>query len=83
MPATVCSDLVTFRGGFVADWLLVRCLLDIESRGATFVLLDGGRFRVEPASVLTPDDVAFLRAHRDAARACIAYVERIAEEPVC
>jgi hypothetical protein len=60
--------LVTFRGGFVADWAIVRRLLDLEARGARFELVDGGRFRVLPLSVLTADDSAFLRANRNEAR---------------
>jgi hypothetical protein len=69
MPA--CSEgpaLVTFRGGFVADWAVVRRLIDIEARGCSFRLEDGGRFRVLPPDRLTADDVAFLRARRDEAR---------------
>jgi hypothetical protein len=38
------ATLVTFRGGFVADWQLVERLLEIEARGALFALVDGGRF---------------------------------------
>jgi hypothetical protein len=68
-----CSELVTFRGGFVADADVVRRLLDIEDRGARFVLLPDGRFKVDPANVLTADDCAFLQARRDEARAVVAY----------
>ena len=49
MPA--CSEsfaLVTFRGGVVADCGLVQRLLDIEARGCSFRLEEGGRFRVTP-----------------------------------
>jgi hypothetical protein len=72
MPTTAPSS-VLFRGGFVADWAVVCRLLDLETRGARFLLLDGGRFKVVPPSVLTDADRAFLKEHRDAARACIAY----------
>jgi hypothetical protein len=68
-----CSDLVIFRGGFVADWAVVARLLDLESRGCSFRLEDGGRFRVVPHDRLTSDDVAFLRSRRDEARQVIAY----------
>lgn len=75
MPA--CSEapitLVTFRGGFSADWAIVRRLLDLESRGARFELVEGGRFRVLPLSVLTAADVVFLRAHRDEAPRVLEY----------
>ncbi len=67
------SELVTFRGGFVADWLVVRRLLEIEERGCSFQLEDGGRFRVVHPDRLTADDVAFLRARRDEARQVLEY----------
>jgi hypothetical protein len=76
------SDVVTFRGGFVADWTLVRRLLDIEARGATFHLESEGRFRVVPSSVLTPDDITVLRARRDEARAVLIYSDEIAQQPI-
>ena len=65
--------LVTFKGGFVASLEVVQRLLAIEARGARFVSLAGGRFKVDPPSVLTPEDVAFLAAHRDEARRVLAY----------
>ena len=74
MPA--CSEsptLVTCRGGFVADWAIVRRLLDLEARGCLFQLEGGGRFRVLPPDRLTPDDVAFLRTRRDEARQILEY----------
>jgi hypothetical protein len=63
-----CSELVTFRGGFVADWAVVQRLLDLERRGATFTIEDSGRFRVHPPAVLSDDDKAFLRERRDEVR---------------
>jgi hypothetical protein len=67
------SEFVTFRGGFIARLDVVERLLDLERRGAQFALLADGGFRVEPADVLTPDDSAFLKAHRDEARAVVRY----------
>ena len=67
------SALVTFRGGFVADSAIVQRLLDIEARGCSFRLEEGGRFRVVPADRLTPDDLAFLRERRDEARRVLEY----------
>jgi len=75
------SELVTFRDGFVVDWLLVSRLLEIEGRGCAFRLEAGGRFRVLPPERLTADDVAFLRERRDEARRVIEYVERLAAHP--
>jgi hypothetical protein len=65
--------LVVFRGGFTANWAVVTKLLDLEARGAAFVLKPDGGFRVVPATVLTADDVAFLRANRDEARRILDY----------
>ena len=65
--------LVTFRGGFVASLGVVERLLAIEARGARFVPLAGGRFKVDPPSVLTPEDTTFLKANRDEARRVLAY----------
>ena len=68
------SVLVTLRGRFVAAVVVVHRLLDLEARGCHFELVDGGqKFRVGPVHRLTADDVTFLRAHRDEARAVIAY----------
>lgn len=82
MP-TRCSEsgpaLVTFRGGFVADWHLVARLLDIEARGCTFQPEDNGRFRVTPADRLTPADRTVLRARRDEARRIIDYYSAMTE----
>ncbi len=77
------SELVTFKGGFAASWLVVSRLLDLESRGATFHLIDDDRFRVDPPALLTRDDISFLRQHQAEARSCVEYVEQIIAEPVC
>ena len=65
-------QVVTFRCGFVANWIVVTRLLDIEARGGVFELV-GHQFRVRPGSALTDGDRAFLRAHRDEAYGCIAH----------
>lgn len=70
------SAFVTFKGGFVAAWPVVERLLDLEARGCTFQLEDDGHFRVTPPTVLTPDDVAFLRERRDEARQVLAHCEQ-------
>jgi hypothetical protein len=62
-------QVVVFRGGFAADWLVVRRLLDLEARGARFELLPDGRIRVSPSGVLDAASRDFLRRHQDEARA--------------
>jgi hypothetical protein len=72
-----CSDsasaFVTLRGGVVANVAVVTRLIDLEARGCRFTLQPAGRFRVEPANELTPDDRAFLQQHRDEARRILEY----------
>jgi hypothetical protein len=65
--------IVTLRGGLAVSWSVVAKLIDLEFRGAKFELLDDGHFKVVPSSVLTADDTAFLKAHRDEARRVIEY----------
>ena len=81
MPVSSEPHLVHFRGGFVAHWTVVKRLLDLERRGCRFELLAGGRFRVIPPEALTPEDVAFMREHRDEARAILAYNADASESP--
>jgi hypothetical protein len=66
-------------GGFVADWIVVCRLLDLEARGVRFELTDAGRFRVVPASALSDDDRVFLRAHRNEAHAVITHYTGMTE----
>jgi hypothetical protein len=65
--------LITFRGGVTANRLVWTKLLDIEARGCTFELLGDGRICVRPPGRLKPDEIIFLRQHRDEARRVIAY----------
>lgn len=67
------SSVVTFRGGFVARLDVVERLLDVERRGARYVLLADGGFKVDPPDVLTSDDRVFLTARRAEARAVVRY----------
>lgn len=66
-------QFVTMRAGFVADCAVVQTLLELEAQGARFELVEPNRFRVIPSSLLTPAVRAFLLAHRDEARAVVAY----------
>ena len=80
MSSSSDRRLVTFRGGFVADWSLVERLIEIEHKGGRFHLLDDGRFAVRPSSILTSTEADYLRAHRDEARQVLEYVERTCSE---
>lgn len=76
MTQTMASSdrqLVTFRGGLVADWAVVEVLLNLEAGGARFELVPPDRFRVIPPSLLTPTIRAFLIEHRQEALAVLRY----------
>jgi hypothetical protein len=73
MAPSDAAVLVTYRGGFTADSAVVSRLLSLEARGARFELKPDGGFRVIPSTVLTADDVAFLRERRDEARCVLEY----------
>lgn len=68
-------ELVPLLGGVALPRVVIERLLDLETRGARFYLAPEGRFRVDPAHLLSSDDFAFLRFHRQAARQAIEYSE--------
>ena len=57
------SEVVTLKGGFIADEAALRRLWAIEEQGVHFSLRDDGRVRVAPADRLSDDDRVFLREH--------------------
>ncbi|MDA1307325.1 MAG: hypothetical protein O2917_08700 [Acidobacteria bacterium] len=75
------DHIVTLKGGVTMPLAIIQRLIDLEDRGCTFRLEAEGRFRVTPPSALTPDDAAFLSAHRDDARRAIQYCEQMAATP--
>lgn len=48
-------------------------ILRLEARGVTFRLTEAGRVQASPADAITADELATLRAHRDAVRLLIAH----------
>lgn len=76
MPTTASSsELVVLRNGPAVPVALLRRLWALEDRGCRFTLEDDA-VRIRPASAVTPEDLAYLRAHRQAVRELVAYVER-------
>src|SRR5262249_58565043 len=69
----ISEGLVTLASGLVVRLPVLQTLWRLEDRGARFELKPDGGFRVIPPSVLTPDDTAFLRAHRNEARKVLEY----------
>jgi hypothetical protein len=65
--------VVTLSGGLTVSCAVLAQLLDIEARGCTFELLADGRICVRPVGRLTPEEIAFLKQHRDEARRILQY----------
>jgi hypothetical protein len=75
-PVVPGSDepvFVTLSGGFVADWSVVCRLIALEARGARFAMTADGELQMTPESMLTANDVAFLRARTDEVRRVLEY----------
>lgn len=65
-------DVVTLRGGTPVPLAAIQLALDLEERGIT-MRLDDGTLVVRPRSLLTEDDIARIREHRDALKTFVAY----------
>jgi len=76
------SDLVTFRGGFVASVTVVQRLIDLEEKGCSFELETTGGFRVVPVALLDEFDLTFLRNRRNEVRQILEYQEDLLSWPV-
>jgi hypothetical protein len=56
-----------------ADGDVFDRIMNLQGRGCTFELGDGGRFRVVLPDRLTADDISFLNAHRGEAHRLLEY----------
>jgi hypothetical protein len=65
--------VVTLRGGVTVSSDVLVKLLDIEARCCTFKLLANGRICITPSGRLSPEEIDFLRRHRDEARRVLEY----------
>jgi hypothetical protein len=79
---TLDAVLVPLRDGPAVPAGVIRWLLRAEDRGLVFRAEPDGRLHVGPREVVTPDDLAFVKARRDVVLACVAYIDRIAQEPL-
>ena len=70
------SDLVVLRGGFAVPVYVLTHMWDLEDRGLHFNLDDNDLY-VGPPPLLTDQDRAFIRAHRDMVAAVAKYVSEI------
>lgn len=73
--ATPATDdpLVPLRGGLVIHASHLVWLLEAGERGLRFRVDDDGSLVVSPRSAITAADDVFLRRHRDALKAAVAY----------
>jgi hypothetical protein len=70
-PGVRSLRTVTLRDGVEVDWEVVRVVLAIEARGATFhvdypdlLRPEQAQIRIEPKGVLTTADRAYLTLHK-------------------
>jgi hypothetical protein len=82
VPTTCSEQLVTFRGGFVADMVVVGWMIDMEFAGFSFEPTPDGRLRVTPAGRLTETQRAFVQRHRDAILSIATYCAAEARRPL-
>lgn len=71
-----------FRDRLTVPVGVISWLIRAEDRGLAFRAQPDGRLSVGPCGAVTPDDLAFIREHRDVVLACVIFIERIAQEPV-
>jgi len=67
------QPVILLRGNVELNRRVWTKLLDIEARDCAFELLAEERIRVRPAGRLTPEDVSFLRRHRNEVIRVIEY----------
>jgi hypothetical protein len=70
--AFVSDPLIPLRGGFSPRASVVLWLLQASDR-LTFRIEPDGALFVGPRAATTPDDLAFIRRHRDEILACVRY----------
>jgi len=82
MPTSTSEQFVTLRSGVVVDLRVVTRLIDLEARGLTFTRRPDGGVRVGPPDQVPPDDLAWLRAHRDAVQVVLQEAEDACRRPL-
>lgn len=79
---SVSDPLVTMQSGQVFPLSLITRLIALEDAGARFTRQPDGSVTVGPRAALSPEDVAWLREHRDIIRRAIADVEAACRRPL-
>ncbi len=77
MPTCSESILVTLKGGHVAPLAAIELLLDLERRAFRLESVDGGRLRVTPHELLTPEDRAAIRQHKPELMRLMTYCDEV------
>ena len=73
------DTLISLSGGFVIRTSIMVWLIDASFR-LRFQVIDG-HLDVSPTRAITSTDDTFIRQHRDALLAAVAYVDRACEVP--
>jgi hypothetical protein len=66
-------NTVVLRGGVSVLADALRLAWDLEARDVRLALDDSGRLLASPASLLTPADIAAIRANREELKRIVAY----------
>jgi hypothetical protein len=74
---TTSESLIPLRDGPTVPAWVCQWLIEAEGRGLLFRIQPDGKVHVGPRARVQPDDLSFIRHHRDAVRACVAYIERL------
>ncbi len=70
------SDALVLKGGAVVSIKALNIAWGLEARGAQLTA-DGDGLLVAPRELLTPEDRANIRAHRDQLLALVRYAEAV------
>ena len=76
MPTLTASEAITLRGGHIVSLEALQLLWQLENRGLNLEQ-EGDQLAVFPRSLLTDDDRAHIRQHRDELLQLVRYCETV------
>jgi hypothetical protein len=76
MPTQIASEAVTLKGGYIVSLDALQLLWNLETRGLNLEE-EGQQLAVSPRSLLTDDDRARIRQHRDELLQLVRYCETV------
>jgi hypothetical protein len=74
---------IRLRDGPLVPWFVCEWLMVAAGRGLTVRVKSGGLLHASPRDLVRPEDVTFMRHHRDALIACVNYLEQLDQVPPC